>query len=159
MPNSAPADWNVADLAVQLGNMVEHPYISQPNPDLRPDGTHCTLFNLGEIPKYVVKPQKRPLVAFFIPWFPGDQGLRDAAGGPGNDFHRVDGVPLRRRVLPPPPEARRRRGEVGRVGVSGAFLCPRASDRAHQVRLRCYIKSGSSGLTPRICFYLTFLAF
>ena len=35
LPNSAWADWNLAEVAVQLGNMVEPPNQSQPNPSLR----------------------------------------------------------------------------------------------------------------------------
>ena len=41
LPNSALADGNLAELARQLGMMVEHPNQRQPNQGLRPDGTPC----------------------------------------------------------------------------------------------------------------------
>ena len=41
LPNSAWADWNLAEVAVQLGKMVEHPNQSQPNPGLRADESPC----------------------------------------------------------------------------------------------------------------------
>ena len=41
LPNSAWADRNLAEVAVQLGNMVEPPSQSQPNPGLRADESPC----------------------------------------------------------------------------------------------------------------------
>ena len=41
LPNSAWAVGNLAEVAGQLGNMVEHPNQSQPNPGSRPVGTPC----------------------------------------------------------------------------------------------------------------------
>ena len=41
LPNSAWADWNLAEVAVQLGKMVEHPSQSQPNPGLMADESPC----------------------------------------------------------------------------------------------------------------------
>ena len=43
LPHSAWEDCNLAELAGQLGNMVEHPNQSQANPGLRGDGTLCRL--------------------------------------------------------------------------------------------------------------------
>ena len=40
LPNSAWADWNFAEVAVQLGKMLEHPNQSQPNPGLRAHESH-----------------------------------------------------------------------------------------------------------------------
>ena len=42
LPSSAWADWNLAEVAVQLGKIVEHPNQSQPNPGLRADESPCT---------------------------------------------------------------------------------------------------------------------
>ena len=41
LPNSASADWDLAEVAVQLGKMVEHPNQSQPNPGLRAEESPC----------------------------------------------------------------------------------------------------------------------
>ena len=43
LPNFAWADWNLAEVAGQLGKMVEHPNQSQPNPGLRADESPCIL--------------------------------------------------------------------------------------------------------------------
>ena len=40
--DSAWANGNLAEVAMQLGKMVEHPNKSQPNPGLRAHGTPCT---------------------------------------------------------------------------------------------------------------------
>ena len=42
LPNSARADWNLAEVAVQLCKMVEHQNQSQPNPGLRADESLCS---------------------------------------------------------------------------------------------------------------------
>ena len=42
LPNFSWADWNLAEVAVQLGKMVEHSNQSQPNPGLRADESPCT---------------------------------------------------------------------------------------------------------------------
>ena len=39
---SAWAEGNLAEAALQLGKMVEHPNQSQPNPGLRADESPCT---------------------------------------------------------------------------------------------------------------------
>ena len=41
LPNSAWADWNSAEVAVQPGKLVEHPNQSQLNPGLRADESPC----------------------------------------------------------------------------------------------------------------------
>ena len=51
LPNSAWADWNLAEAAVQLGKMVEHPNQSQPNPGLRADESPCRWIPLKQGPK------------------------------------------------------------------------------------------------------------
>ena len=43
MPNSALAVGNLAEVAWQLGNMVEHRNQSQPNQGARPIDTPCKL--------------------------------------------------------------------------------------------------------------------
>ena len=43
LPNSAWSDWNLAEVAVQLGKMVAHPNQSQPNPCLRADESPSSL--------------------------------------------------------------------------------------------------------------------
>ena len=42
LPNSARADENLAEVAVQLGKMVEHLNHRQSNPGLRADESPCT---------------------------------------------------------------------------------------------------------------------
>ena len=42
LPDSAGANGDLAELAGQLGKMVEQPNQSQPTPGLRADGTPCT---------------------------------------------------------------------------------------------------------------------
>ena len=42
LPNSAWADWNLAEVAVQLGKTVEHPNQSQLNPGPRADESPCS---------------------------------------------------------------------------------------------------------------------
>ena len=42
LPDSAWADGNLAEAAGQLGKMVEHRNLSQPNPGLRSLGTPCS---------------------------------------------------------------------------------------------------------------------
>ena len=41
LPDSAWADGNLAEVAGQLGKMVEHRNLSQPNPGLTSLGTPC----------------------------------------------------------------------------------------------------------------------
>ena len=43
LPRSTWADWSLAELAVQLGKMAEHPNQRQPNPGAQPSESPCTL--------------------------------------------------------------------------------------------------------------------
>ena len=43
LPGSAWADGSLAELAGQLGNLMEHPNQSQPNPGERPPESPCNL--------------------------------------------------------------------------------------------------------------------
>ena len=47
LPNSALADGNLAEVAGQMGKMVEHPNQSQPHPGYRPDESPCRIWHLA----------------------------------------------------------------------------------------------------------------
>ena len=46
-PNSAWANGSLAEVAGQLGKMVEHPDQDQPNPGPRANGTPCTVLSVN----------------------------------------------------------------------------------------------------------------
>ena len=61
LPSSDWADGNWAEVAVQLGKMVEHPNQSQPNPGLRADESPCTIVSSLQVshPLYQVSDGRR----------------------------------------------------------------------------------------------------
>ena len=91
LPNSTCADWNLAEVVVQLGKKVEHPNQSQPNPGLRADESPCTqiksskmgIFDMSQFQNRISK-LKQKIVSIELP--PGStrtSGRRASAfGGP-----------------------------------------------------------------------------